>query len=176
VIEINIPTELAQAHFMQSSFREKTLEHIFVGECLRRLWIKGVRSAEVLRADVDGAGYDLVMDVNNVLRHIQLKASFNGSRTGSQAVNAKLCTKPSGCVIWVGFDPGEMVLGPFLWFGAGPNQPLPSLSGFKKAKHTKADSKGFKSERQSTWIIPKARFEPLPTMAELIEHLFGNFG
>ena len=31
-----------------SAFREKTLEHLFIGEVLRRLGLKGVRDAEVL--------------------------------------------------------------------------------------------------------------------------------
>ncbi len=61
-----------QSHFLHSSFREKTLEHVFIGDCLRRLWAKRVWEAEVLKAEVDAAGYDLVMKVSGVLRHIQL--------------------------------------------------------------------------------------------------------
>lgn len=84
-----------ESHFLQLSFREKTLEHVFIGDCLRRLWAKGVWEAEVLKAEVDAAGYDLVMKVSGVHRHIQLKASYNGSTVREQTINTKLADKPS---------------------------------------------------------------------------------
>ena len=59
------------AHFLESGLREKVLEHLFVGDLLRCLWRKGARDIEVLRAEVDRAGYDLVLECNGVLRHVQ---------------------------------------------------------------------------------------------------------
>ena len=53
-----LPVEAAH-----SSAREKVLEHLFVGELLRCLWRRGIRNMEVLRAEVDMGGYDLVMAV-----------------------------------------------------------------------------------------------------------------
>ena len=42
-------------HTVNSSTREKVLEHLFVGDLLRCLWRRGARDIEVLRAEVDGA-------------------------------------------------------------------------------------------------------------------------
>ena len=162
-----------ESHALHSSFREKALEHVFIGECLRRLWSKGVHDAEVLRAEVDGAGYDLVIEVRGVLRHIQLKASYNGSATSRQTVNEALTGKPSGCIVWMGFDVATLGLGPFLWFGGEPNEPLPPIDGFSKARHTKADSKGQKGERRNSRVLPKSAFEKLATFDQLIARLFG---
>jgi hypothetical protein len=53
---------LDTSHFLQSSLREKLLEHLFIGELLRRLWRLGRRDIEVLRAEIDASGYDLVLE------------------------------------------------------------------------------------------------------------------
>jgi len=162
-----------ESHFRHSSFREKTLEHVFIGDCLRRLWAMGIRDAEVLKAEVDAAGYDMVIEVRGVLRHIQLKASFNGSTVRQQTINGKLADKPSGCVVWIGFDKDTIELGPFYWFGGRPGEPLPSISGFKKAKKTTADSSGRKGERPNSYILKRNACKELDSIDEVIEHLFG---
>ena len=164
------------SHFLYSSFREKTLEHVFIGDCLRRLWAQGVWNAEVLKADVDTAGYDLVMEVGGILRHIQLKASYNGSKTRDQAINRKLAEKPSGCVLWMGFDRETIELGPFYWIGGAPGKPLLSISDFKKARHTKANATGRKGERLNSYVLKRSTCEQLGTLDEVIERLFGPIG
>lgn len=164
---------LTDDHSINSSVREKTLEHVFVGDCLRWLWNKGIRDSEVLRADVDTAGYDIVMDIGGVMRHIQLKASFNGSKTPRQKINTKLGAKHSGCVVWMGFDPKTIKLGPFYWFGGAPGEPLPDITNFKKAKHEKGNAQGVKAERQNSYVVNKGKFEKLETLDELMQKLFG---
>ena len=115
------------------------IEHLFVGELLRSLWRKGVRDIEVLRPEVDRSGYDLALKSNGVLRHIQFKASHRLAKTAELNIHIDLQRKPSGCVIWIWFDPETMELGPYLWFGARPHQPIPAL-GDKRSRHAKANS------------------------------------
>ena len=78
---------------------------------LRCLWRRGLRDIEVLRAEVDRAGYDLVLESNGVLRHVQLKASYRYAKTARVGININLAQKPSGCVLWIWFDPDSMDLG-----------------------------------------------------------------
>jgi len=160
------------SHSSFSSFREKTLEHIFVGECLKTLWVRDVSDAEVLRADVDGAGYDIVMEARGFLRHIQLKSSFIGAKTASVNINRKLGEKPSGCIIWIWFNPDNLALGSYRWFGNAAGEPLPDLTGFPSARHTKGDATGFKAERAGTAVIKKSRFEILHDIEDVVARLF----
>src|SRR5260370_21808431 len=51
---------LDEAEFRESSFREKLFEHIFVSELLQEAWTKHRQMIDVLRSEVDNAGYDLV--------------------------------------------------------------------------------------------------------------------
>lgn len=162
--------------YLHSTLREKTIEHIFIGECLRWLWAAGRRDAEVLHADVDAGGYDLVMEAGGIIRHVQLKSSHAGGKARDQKVNAKLMDKPSGCVIWISFEPKTIELGPFYWFGGEPGEALPDITGFKPAKHTKADARGQKASRRNTFCIPKSRFDTVPDLNALMQRLFGPLG
>src|SRR5690348_14610471 len=115
------------AHYMASSLKEKIIDHLFVGGLLRVLWRAGRRRVEVLRAEVDCAGYDLMVETDGIARHIQLKSSYRGAKTAVVPINMSLAQKPSGCVLWVQFDPKTLDLGPFHWFGGAPGEPLPPL-------------------------------------------------
>ena len=117
------------AHTTQSSYRETVLEHLFVGELLRTLWLRGIH-AEVLRPTADDAGYDRVVDANGTLRHIQLKSSFSTATTARQKVHQHLGLKPSGCVVWLRFEESTLRFNEYLWFGGLPGEPLPDLSAF----------------------------------------------
>jgi hypothetical protein len=155
-------------HSIDSGLREKVLEHLFLGEMLRCLWRKGVRDIEVLRAEVDRGGHDLVVVVNGIMRHVQLKASFRGARTREVSINSNLEGKPHGCVIWIRFDPVSMDLGPYLWFGGRANEPMPSL-GDRIGRHTR----GSRNVRPNIRVLSSGRFVSLGSMGELVDQLFG---
>jgi hypothetical protein len=159
-------------HSTESSLREKIIEHLFVGELLRCLWCKGVRDVEVLRAEVDRNGYDLVIESRGIVRHVQLKASHRRAKTAALNIHINLQAKPSACVIWIQFDPESMALGPYLWFGAKAGQRIQAL-GDIVARHSKANSEGIKSERRNHRVIKRARLETVASLDELVERLFG---
>ena len=160
------------AHSVDSSLREMVIEHLFVGDLLRCLWRRGSRDIEVLRSEVDRAGYDLVLESSGVLRHVQLKASFRAATTANVGINIGLARKPSGCVIWVWFDQDSMDLGPFLWFGGRHGEPLPPL-GDQIGKHTKGDRTGHKAERPNIRIVGKGQFSALSSIGDVANALFG---
>ena len=109
-----------------------------------------------------------------IQQHLQLKASFHGSKTARQNIHLELGAKPSGCVVWILVDAEMLALGPFLWFGGTPGEKLPSLSMFKVAKHSKADMTGRKAERPMVRVVPKLKFEELSGIKELLARLFGR--
>jgi hypothetical protein len=162
------------AHSLYSSYREALLEHLFAGEIMRYLWLRGVHRMEVLKPQVDDGGYDLVLEANGITRHVQLKASHHGSTTARVGVNLRLSEKPSGCVVWLMFDPQTLELGSFLWFGGKPGERLPDLSGFAIGKHTKANSQGIKLERPNVRVLPVHRFKEVADVSDLVLLLFGS--
>lgn len=167
------PLVTASVHSTRSSHREALLEHLFAGEIMKRLWIHGKWRLEVLKPQVDDGGYDLVLEANSVVRHIQLKASFRGSRVRDLNVNTLLASKPSGCVVFVRFHPQTMDLGPFGFFGGPPGEPLPNLSSLKVARHSKGNARGEKAERPGIRVVPLSAFSPAETIDEIVVKLFG---
>jgi len=161
------------SHFEKSSFREKLLEHLFVGELLKELWIRDNAGAEVLRPEVDFGGYDLVIELDGIIRHLQLKASHAEAKAAKVNISKQLQQKPSGCVIWLRFDPTTLKLGPFLWFGSEPGTPMGDISKYPLAKNTRADSTGKKGFRKNLHCVPKSAFTRLNSIGEVIERLFG---
>jgi hypothetical protein len=161
-------------HYLLSSYREMLLEHLFAGEIMRHGWLSGIKRLEVLKPQVDDGGYDLVLEGGAIVRHVQLKATFRGSKVGRFTINAGLANKPSGCVVIVLFDPTTLDLGPFLWFGGAPGRPLPSLMGFAVGKHAKGNAQGVKLQRPNMRVVPRSRFEPLRDIAHVAERLFGR--
>lgn len=160
-------------HSAHSGTREKVLEHLFVGDLLRCLWRDGRRDVEVLRAEVDKGGYDVVFEAGGIIRHVQLKSSHRTAKTNDVGININLARKPSGCVVWILFDSESMELGPFLWFGGPPGAPLPAL-GDRIGKHTKANQERVKGQRPNIRELRRSQFQILPTMHAVIGALFGE--
>ena len=117
-------------HYLHSSFREKLIEHLLTGELLKRSWTRGDCSLEISRPEVDRTGYDRLAECRGVIRHIQLKSAYRGSTSASQKVHVALAQKPSGCVVWVYFNEDTLELGPFLYFGGVPGDPIPDIDSF----------------------------------------------
>jgi len=160
------------AHFRHSVLRERIVEHVFIGETLRRLWVRGITDVEVLRSEFDAGGYDLVMCRGPVVRHIQFKVSRVDGKTAAIKASLRLAEKPSGCVLWI-LVTSALELQTFLWFGGAPGQPLPDIANLRVAQHTKANVKGIKLERPDHRVIPRSRFESLGSLDEVLQRLFG---
>jgi len=57
-----------------------------------------------------------VLEANGIIRHVQLKSSFRGSKVREVDVSTKLLRKPGGCVLWIEFDSESLGIGRFYWF------------------------------------------------------------
>jgi hypothetical protein len=144
------------AHSQDSSLREQALGHRLLAELLSLMWREGRRDIEVLKSEVDRAGYDIVLEANATIRHVQLKSSFIGSQVREVSVSTKLLANPGGCVIWLEFDPDTLAIKKYLWFGGNPGSALPDL-GSRVSRHSKANSKGQKLERPMHRVVGRRR-------------------
>ena len=117
----------ASAHSSDSSLREQALGHLFLGQLLAFMWRNGARDIEVLKSEVDRGGYDIVLEANGVIRHVQLKSSFRGSKVREVDVSTKLLRKPGGCILWLEFDRESLAIERFYWFGGKAGTALPDL-------------------------------------------------
>lgn len=155
-----------------SRAREQLLEHQLLGEIVRRMLLAG-RRCEVLRAEFDASGHDVVLESDGVLRHVQLKAMRADGRRAHVNIHTALADKPSGCVIWMLVDPSTLTASAFLWFGGAPGEPLPDL-GDRSVRHTKGDATGVKAVRPDLRLVRRSQFERVATYDALMDRLFGT--
>jgi hypothetical protein len=160
-------------HTHQSVYRERLLEHLLIGDLLRHSWLHHGATLEMSQPSIDRAGHDVVLEANGVTRHVQLKTSSNNAKTASQKVHLGLGTKPSGCVVWIRFNPDTLSIGPFHFFGAAPGEPLPPIDQFRVAKHSKGNAEGIKLERPNVRLVPLSKFRSVVDVPELYIALFG---
>lgn len=159
-------------HSQASSLREQYLEYGLLGQLCQEMWQRGM-DMDILRSHTDRSGYDILLEANDVERHIQLKSSFVGAKTSTQKINVRLAAKPSGCVVWVRFNLDTFEIAEFLWFGSAPGESLPPL-GDRIAKHTKGDKFGHKAERTNVRILNKGQFTKISSIPALADCLFGE--
>ena len=164
---------MADQHFLHSVLRERTIEHLLIGQLLQRLWRYGNTRVEILRSEFDRGGYDLVADAGATVRHIQLKCSRTNAAAAGQTISLNLSQKPSGCVLWIMVD-DELNFDHFLWYGGLPGEPLPDILKMPVAKHVKANAEGIKSERPNLRIVSKGKFTRLQTLDDVLDRLFGQ--
>lgn len=129
---------------------------------------------EILTPEVDASGYDLVLTLGRVVRHVQIKCSIEGGKTEEQQINASLALQPSGCIVWIVVEDRTLQFRRFLWFGDKPSLPLPDLGGFRNARHARANAQGIKAFRANTKIVTRSKFTVLPDMTALVQALFGE--
>lgn len=161
-------------HSQDSSLREQAIGHLFMGELLAAMWRNNQRDIEVLKSEVDRGGYDLVLESKGVIRHVQLKSSFIGSKVQKVSVSTKLLAKPGGCVVWIEFDSETLKIERYLWFGGAAGSPLPDI-GTRAARHSKANSTGQKTERPMHREVAKGKFTKISEIRGLLDLLFGDW-
>lgn len=160
--------EFSAAEYLQSTFYEQLVEHLFIVELLQEAWFRHKRVVEVLRSEIDASGFDIVLECAGVLRHVQLKTSRVSAKTSCQKVSVRLEEKIGGCVIWILRDEvtDYRLRLSYLFFGSAAGGALPSLTDYKVAKHTKGDSTGLKKERLRIRQVPKKEFQPIKSTGQ----------
>jgi hypothetical protein len=159
---------------VDSGLVEQVLEYRFLGELTAELMRRHLRF-EVLKGAFDLDGHDVVIEAGGITRHIQLKGIARGGKARHVPVNTRLGYKPSGCVIWLVYDPATFAITGWRWFGGDPGQPLPDAGG-RIARHSRANSSGIKADRPHIRLLPATRFENLSDVAALADRLFGSNG
>lgn len=160
-----------------SVFIEQMVEHEFISRVTQYIWFNYRQTIEVLHSEIDAYGYDIILEFNGILRHIQLKTSSKGTTTDKQKINIALSKKTGGCVIWIIREEdsfNQRFNFEYLYFGGKAGEPMPNIDNFKTAKANKANSQGIKSERPNIKEVRKAQFTKIKNLEELIEILFGE--
>ncbi len=129
-----------------SRFFENVQEHRFLFELARHLvTCKPPRLLNILRAEVDMFGFDLVLSVASTTRHLQMKARSGGPPNNAYDISETIWRLPGGCVVWMLYSQENLEPASYYFLGS----PLPPLDrfpvsdrpGFRKVKMQQANHK-----------------------------------
>lgn len=154
-----------------SAYFASVAEHVLLADVLTYAWYIKQVELQVLHAEVDVAGYDLVMSDGRVIRHIQLKAGKNSP----VPISLRLCDAPSGCVVWVRLAEASAGWRPdvrYRFLGGTPGQPLDPADLGDRVTSRPGSGKPRLGHRDVNWTALNG---PL-TVPELYEALFGGEG
>ncbi len=161
----------------ESSFREQMLQQVFISEVFQEVWLRHRKTIKLHRPEGDSSGYDLVLEHDHIVRHVQLKSSRADSPTVRLTVSAELSEKASGCVVWLVYKVRPEVCRvdlAYRFFGSDPGKPLPSLEKYEVANHFRGKAKNVRPRLR---VVPKADFSPEMDLGQLMVKLFGpGFG
>lgn len=163
----NLKEWLKRVGYEESRTVEKLMEHIFLSEVLQECWFQRRQIVEVLRAEVDAAGYDLVLEAAARIRHVQLKASRQGGKTSKQTINSRLADRQGGCVVWIAYDVDEengRAELKYRWWD----------SDASTAPRAPGRNPRTKKERPNTFVLKKSDFELIEHTDTLVDRLFGS--
>lgn len=155
-----------------SSLIAKILEYQLLGAIGAELLSRG-QTLEILRGDIDADGHDVIVEANGIIRHIQLKSKVAGGTTGKVTCHTALASKPSGCVIWITYDPATYLAIEYGCFGGAAGERLPDL-GTKIAYRSTHNKNKERPPRLNHRELKLKRFEQLTLISDLVDWLFGS--
>ena len=156
-----------------SLYIEKTLQHLLLARLSQVVWQKKKsKLLEIATAEIDNKGFDVVLTVNKVTRHVQLKCSKLGAKRRNIDVNVNLFDKPSGCVLLCEYNPADLEFAGFYFFGNAPGKRLPDIRKLPVALNPRRSLTG-RTPRKNVRNIPKARFTRVDSTEGVAQKLFG---
>ena len=145
-----------------SLYIEKTLEHLLLAKLSQVIWRRrGSKLLEIATAEIDNKGFDVVLTLGDITRHVQLKCLKLVGKRAHIDVNVGLGLKPSGSVLLCEYDPENLEFERFRFFGNAPGKRLSSIKNLPVALNPRRNKQG-RTPRKNVRRIPKSRFEQVP--------------
>lgn len=158
----------------RSSYVENVLTHRLISSLAGELWRRDpCLPLNIFNAEVDDAGFDLVLGCGNRLRYIQIKQVHAAGNARKFSVRLDFTRLPGSCVVVVVHAEATLDVEHFLFFGGTPDIPMPSVENENPSiAPGRRDEDGKRKVRAHYRDIPRAKFRgPLDT-SQLLDALF----
>ncbi len=158
----------------RSSYVENVLRHSLIAELSSVVWSRDPFTAlQVFNAEVDDAGFDIVLGLGSQIRYIQLKQTHDQKIPTHCSVRLSFSILPGSCVVLMSHTILELRLTQFRFFGGSPMEPMESIAELRLSKLPgRRDVSGERKTRANYRDVPVRRFEGPYTAAQLLDALF----
>ena len=163
-------TEALSQH---SHYVENTLRHVFLSDLCRALWRRDhTQRLHIYNNEVDDAGFDLVIGLGSIVRHVQLKARNTTGRARSISAHTALASAQGGCIVWMFFSTDTLTIEHYRFFGQPSGEAMSDISHLPEVLTQRRNIRGQRTVRPHHRTVRRSDFsQPLST-EELIDALF----
>ena len=163
-----------QALAERSSYVENVLRHAFLAELSCLVWKNDpFDSLKISNAEVDDAGYDVVLARGNVVRHIQLKQAHDKKTPQKFSVRVSFATLPGSCIVVISHALTDLTPTSYAFYGSKPVEPMPYIEAHSTTRAPgRRNADGGRVLRARYRDVPFSRFKRGLTAKELLDELF----
>ncbi|HEX8980848.1 MAG TPA: hypothetical protein VF811_14160 [Parasulfuritortus sp.] len=158
----------------RSSHIENILQHAFLFELGSHVWRQDPRERlTILKAEVDDAGYDLIVERDVMIRRIQLKQAHDGKTPKSFSFRVEFAMHPGACIVVIHYSMRDLRPTSYSFFGQGLEEEMPYV-GPERVTYApgRRTASGEKVVRTKYRDAPFSQFKQNLSMGELLDELF----
>lgn len=158
----------------RSSYVENVLRHAFIAELSSVAWSRNPNEGlQVFNAEVDDAGFDVVLNYKGQIRYVQLKQAHAGKVPAKCSVRLSFSEMPDSCVVLLSHSVDDLKLTNFRFYGGTPGLPMPSIAALHPTKAPgRRNAKGERKVRTNYRDVPIKKFSSPLSAEELLVELF----
>lgn len=168
------PEERIKALAERSSYVENVLRHALIADLSSVVWSRDPSlELQVFNAEVDNAGFDVVLGLGSQVRYIQLKQTHDQKVPTHCSVRLSFSTLPGSCVVLMSHTITELRLTEFRFFGGPPGEPMASITELRMSKLPgRRTISGERKTRTNYRDVPVRSFAGPYSAAQLLDVLF----
>jgi hypothetical protein len=162
----------------RSSHVENVLTHALVAAVAQDLWHRDPWvSLQIFQAEVDNAGFDLVLGCAGVMRYIQVKQVHVKGAASKFSIRLDFSLLPGSCAVVVVHEAESLEIDHFLFFGGHADEPMPSIKHQRSTKVPgRRNAVGERKVRLHYRDVPRKNFVGPLTAHDLVDRLFPELG
>jgi hypothetical protein len=160
---------------LRSSYVENVLRHALVAGLAGELWRRdSACSLQVFNAEVDDAGFDVVLGLGSQNRYLQLKQTYAAKVPAFVSVRVAFAGVPGACVVLMSHSLDDLSLAAFRFYGGrDPSMPMPPIEAFAVTKSSgRRSADGVRKLRGNYRNVPVRRFGGPIGLPGLLDALF----
>jgi len=164
-----------EAMARRSSHVENVLTHALIAKIAQELWRRDPwLELQVFKADVDDAGFDLVLGCQGVMRFIQIKQTHLQGKAVKYSIRLDFARLKGACAVVLVYNAANLEIDHCLFFGGTPGEPMPDIEANPVSiSPGRRTADGERKERENYRDVPRRAFTGSQDMPELVNRLFG---
>lgn len=159
---------------LRSSHIENVLTHALIAKIAQELWRRDPwMDFQVFKADVDDAGFDLVLGCKGTMRYIQIKQTHLQGNAVKYSVRLDFAQMVGACAVVMVYKGDTLEIDHCLFFGGTPGEPMSSIEDHHASKLPgRRTADGARKVRKHYRDVPRRAFQRLPEIGDLVDRLF----